>query len=66
MNKHLEHLQATVKQAPINPGVYQWKNEKGTVLYVGKAKNLRNRLKQYVANKPDATDGPWKRALKEH
>jgi excinuclease ABC subunit C len=32
---------------PINPGVYQFKNNEGKVLYVGKAQNLRNRVRQY-------------------
>ena len=33
---------------PTGPGVYLFKNEKGNVLYVGKAQNLRSRVKQYV------------------
>jgi excinuclease ABC subunit C len=36
----LEHL-------PTGPGVYQHKDAEGKVLYVGKAKNLRNRVRQY-------------------
>lgn len=32
---------------PNNPGVYLWKNEFGDVIYVGKAKNLNKRMKQY-------------------
>lgn len=32
---------------PARPGVYQHKDEKGTVIYVGKAKNLRNRVRSY-------------------
>ncbi len=32
---------------PKDPGVYIWKGNEGKVLYVGKAKNLRNRMKQY-------------------
>jgi excinuclease ABC subunit C len=32
---------------PLKPGVYIFKNEKERVLYVGKAKNLRNRLRSY-------------------
>lgn len=34
--------------APIDPGCYLWKDAEGNVLYVGKAKNLRARLRQYV------------------
>ena len=36
---------------PKSPGVYQMLNEKNEVLYVGKAKNLPNRLKNYVSEK---------------
>jgi excinuclease ABC subunit C len=36
---------------PKSPGVYQMLNEKKEVLYVGKAKNLPNRLKSYVSEK---------------
>jgi excinuclease ABC subunit C len=32
---------------PTSPGVYRFMNQRGTVLYVGKAKNLRNRLSTY-------------------
>lgn len=32
---------------PLQPGVYLMKNQNGTVLYVGKAKSLRQRVKQY-------------------
>jgi excinuclease ABC subunit C len=32
---------------PAKPGVYQYKNNEGKVIYVGKAQNLRNRVRQY-------------------
>lgn len=35
---------------PVNPGVYLFKNDEGEILYVGKAKNLRSRVKSYFAN----------------
>ena len=47
-NPSLPTLRRRVAQAPTSPGVYRWKDEEGTVLYVGKAKNLRNRLRNYV------------------
>lgn len=37
-----------VARVPTEPGCYLWKGGKGQVLYVGKAKNLRARMKQYV------------------
>ncbi len=36
---------------PKLPGVYRMLNEKGEILYIGKAKNLPNRLKSYIAEK---------------
>ncbi len=39
---------------PNEPGVYLMKNKKGTVIYVGKANNLRSRLKQYFETGRDS------------
>jgi excinuclease ABC subunit C len=40
-------LQATLAKLPTKPGVYLLKDARGTVLYVGKAQNLRSRVRQY-------------------
>ena len=40
-------LQATLAKLPTKPGVYLLKDDRGRVLYVGKAQNLRNRVRQY-------------------
>jgi excinuclease ABC subunit C len=40
-------LQATLAKLPIQPGVYLMKDARGAVLYVGRAQNLRNRVRQY-------------------
>lgn len=37
-----------LSSVPDAPGVYLWKDAEGSVLYVGKAKSLRKRMKQYV------------------
>ena len=37
-----------IENAPLSPGVYKMYDESGNLLYVGKAKNLLNRLRQYV------------------
>jgi excinuclease ABC subunit C len=37
---------------PKQPGVYLHKNEDGKIIYVGKAKNLRNRVRSYFQNRP--------------
>lgn len=42
-----EILHQTALKAPSQSGVYMWRNEGGTVIYVGKAKNLKNRLTSY-------------------
>ncbi|HEX9828758.1 MAG TPA: excinuclease ABC subunit UvrC, partial [Bacteroidota bacterium] len=36
-----------LESLPANPGVYQFKNADGKVIYVGKAQNLRSRVRQY-------------------
>src|SRR5277367_4764038 len=40
-------LREKVGQLPAEPGVYLYKNAEGTVLYVGKAKSLRSRVRSY-------------------
>lgn len=44
MKEKLEHR---LKSLPDQPGIYQFINDKGKVIYVGKAKNLRNRVRTY-------------------
>jgi excinuclease ABC subunit C len=41
-------LKALVQDLPDSPGVYLWKDEKGTILYIGKAKSLRKRVSSYL------------------
>ncbi len=40
-------LEEKLEALPVGPGVYQHKDAEGKVLYVGKAKNLRSRVRQY-------------------
>ncbi len=42
-----EHLEATLNTLPAKPGVYIMKDASGKVIYVGKAINLRNRVRSY-------------------
>lgn len=42
------NLQDKVKNLPSNSGVYLFKSEDGTVIYVGKAKNLHDRVSSYM------------------
>ena len=42
-----DHLQGILDTLPIKPGVYLMKNSAGRVIYVGKAINLRSRVRSY-------------------
>ena len=42
-----------IGSVPDSPGVYLWKDAAGEVLYVGKAKSLRKRMRQYVSGHDD-------------
>lgn len=46
-------LSDQVALVPTSPGCYLWKDAKGEVVYVGKAKNLRSRMRQYVTLQDD-------------
>ena len=47
----IDILKKELPLIPKSPGVYRMLNHKDDILYVGKAKNLPNRLKSYVAEK---------------
>ena len=46
-------LHETALKAPLSSGVYLWRNPENTVIYVGKAKNLKNRLSSYFSGRKD-------------
>lgn len=54
-----------VAEVPTDPGCYLWKNAAGEVIYVGKAKNLRARLRQYVTLTDDRAKIPLMMQLVE-
>lgn len=62
-------LRKRVGTAPNEPGVYRWLNKDGTVIYVGKAKNLKNRLKSYLpagqagVQNNKGGHGPWRQSF---
>ena len=45
--KRLEHLKGIVRRLPDKPGSYQFYDEDHTIIYVGKAKSLKNRVASY-------------------
>ena len=51
-------MQKIVQNLPPVPGVYQYFSDAGKLLYVGKAKNLKNRVKSYWRFSPNFTPNP--------
>ncbi|MBT4761432.1 MAG: excinuclease ABC subunit UvrC [Bdellovibrionaceae bacterium] len=49
----LDELKDLVKTFPSTPGVYLMKNENGKIIYVGKAKNLKSRVRSYLVKSSD-------------
>ncbi len=54
-SNHIERLKEQVKRLPGKPGVYQYFDENGVIIYVGKAKNLKKRVASYFSKKHDST-----------
>ena len=48
-----EFLKQKLETLPIKPGSYQMKDRNGTIIYVGKAKNLKNRVNSYFKGSHD-------------
>lgn len=55
MNERLPFLRDKTSKLTTSPGVYLMKNKSGSVIYVGKAKNLKNRVSSYFRENPDHT-----------
>jgi len=51
--KRLDYLKGIVSALPDSPGCYQYLDEKGTIIYVGKAKNLKRRVSSYFHTEVD-------------
>jgi len=51
MSDRSERLKARLKELPDRPGVYMHKNAEGEVIYVGKARNLKNRVGSYLVGR---------------
>ena len=59
-----EAVLTKVSNLTTQPGVYLWKDDKGRIIYVGKAVNLRNRVRSYVRN--EANRAPKVAAMINH
>ncbi len=46
-------IKSKLELLPTGPGCYIHKNKNGTIIYVGKAKNLRNRVRSYFRGSHD-------------
>lgn len=55
INKNIERIKIKLKTIPESPGVYQHLDESGNVIYVGKARNLQRRVRQYFERYDDKT-----------
>ncbi|MGH7590094.1 MAG: GIY-YIG nuclease family protein, partial [Gemmatimonadales bacterium] len=62
MTDPADALQRKLDTLPDGPGVYLWKDAAGQIIYVGKAKRLRSRVRSYLAT-PDPSDAPKHRLL---
>ena len=56
-------LEATLKRLPDRPGVYLMKDARGTVIYVGKAQSLRNRVRSYWQKQSIGPEGQLIRSV---
>ena len=54
MSEREEHIRSILQRLPESPGSYQYFDEHGTVIYVGKAKNLKRRVSSYFNREHDS------------
>ena len=53
INKNIDRIKPKLKTLPETPGVYQYLDEAGNVIYVGKARNLQRRVNSYFSRYDD-------------
>ncbi len=56
INKYYEQLDPVIKTLPNKPGIYQYYDKDGKIIYIGKAKSLKKRVSSYF-NKDKASSG---------
>ncbi len=53
LNKNIDVLKRIISLLPDDPGIYQYFDNQGTIIYVGKARNLRRRVGSYFSKVPE-------------
>ena len=53
LNKNIDYLKNLIMVLPDKPGIYQFFDDKGTIIYIGKAINLKKRVGSYFAKQHD-------------
>lgn len=53
-DKMNDYIRGIVMNLPEGPGIYQYLNDQGTIIYVGKAKNLKRRVYSYFSKEHDS------------
>lgn len=56
MNPKMKELRQKAMALPLQPGVYIMKNKQGEIIYIGKAKKLKNRVSQYFGFQNNHTE----------
>ncbi|MBQ8795867.1 MAG: excinuclease ABC subunit UvrC [Clostridia bacterium] len=56
MDERLKNLRKRAMALPLEPGVYIMKNKDGEIIYIGKAKKLKNRVSQYFGSQNNHSD----------
>lgn len=54
--KHIKELRKQAMRLPLNPGVYIMHDKSGKIIYIGKAKALKNRVSQYFGSEKNHDD----------
>lgn len=52
-NKNIDYLKSLISVLPGKPGIYQFFDNTGTIIYIGKAKNLKKRVSSYFSKTHD-------------
>jgi hypothetical protein len=60
--KDTEAFEERLRNVPLSPGVYLWKDAAGKIIYVGKSKALRDRMRSYFGA-PRGLNGKTRRLV---